>query len=103
MDPEPDVVSDKAMGGVLPDHTDVAEGAVADISSDRFDTLVSVISDLASRVDATQRRLDNMHLVPISPTQSADAMPSAGAIPKRPSLLIWLHSLHDGGQIIDMV
>jgi hypothetical protein len=68
MDPEPDVVSDEAVGGVLLDHTDVAEGAVADISSDRCDTLVSVISDLASRVDATQRRLDNMHLVPISPT-----------------------------------
>jgi hypothetical protein len=84
MDPEPEVVADEAEGVVLPDHTyDVAEVAMAD----RFDALVSVISDLASRVDATQRRLDAMHLVPIStisPTQSADVVPGSGAIPKRP-------------------
>jgi hypothetical protein len=75
-------VTDEAVDGVLQDHTDdVAEVAVAD----RFDALVSVISDLASRVDATQRRLDAMHLVLISRTQSADVVPSSGAIPKRPA------------------
>jgi hypothetical protein len=51
MDPEPEVIADEAEGGVLPDHTDgVAEAVVAD----RFDALVSVISDLAAWVDNTQ-------------------------------------------------
>jgi hypothetical protein len=76
MDPEPEVVTDKTVGGGLLDHTDdFTEVAVAD----RFDALVSIISELASRVDDTQRCLDAMHLVPISPIssrQSADVVPS---------------------------
>jgi hypothetical protein len=89
MDPEPDleVMPEAAEGGVQLNHTDAAEIAVTDISPDRFDALVSVISDLASRVDATQRRLDALQIVPQSAlhTQSSDAMSSSGAIPKRPT------------------
>jgi hypothetical protein len=50
--------------------------------------LVSVISDLASRVYATQRHLDTMHLVPISSisaTQSVNVVPGSVTIPKRPA------------------
>jgi hypothetical protein len=45
MDPEPELVvmTEEAVGGVLLDHTDAAEVAVADILPDRFDALVSVI------------------------------------------------------------
>jgi hypothetical protein len=60
------------------------------ISDDRFDTLLSVVSDLASRVEATQRRLDALHLTASSPPQSAITgavapSPSSGAVPKRPT------------------
>jgi hypothetical protein len=54
MDPEPEVVNEVALSGVLLDHTDDTEEAMADILSDRFKTLVLVISDLLSTVDASQ-------------------------------------------------
>jgi hypothetical protein len=43
------------------DFPEVAVGNNNNISDDRFDTLLSVVSDLASIVDATQRRLDALN------------------------------------------
>jgi hypothetical protein len=69
------------------DFPEVAVGNNNDISNDRFDTLLSVVSDLASRVDATQHHLDALHLTASPPAQSADtgavaSLPSSGAVPK---------------------
>jgi hypothetical protein len=72
----------------LAEFPEVAVGNNNDISNERFDTLLSVVSDLVSRVDATQRRLDALHLTVSPPAQSADTgavapSPSSRAVPKR--------------------
>jgi hypothetical protein len=88
-----------AVGGDLPEQPELLDlndvlgaafGNIShDINSDHFDTLLSVVSDLASRVDATQLRLDALHLTaPLAQTTDTGAVippPSSGAIPKRPA------------------
>jgi hypothetical protein len=74
-----DAVPEGAVEGELPEPLEMMEliefpeAAVGsnDISNDRFDNLLSVVSDFASRVDATQRRLDALHLMASPPIQSA--------------------------------
>jgi hypothetical protein len=96
LQPVAEPVPEGAVGGDLPvqleslDLSDVPGDAVGnfshDINSDRFDTLLSVVSDLASRVEATQRRLDTLQLAPLAQvTDTVTVMPppSSGAIPKR--------------------
>jgi hypothetical protein len=60
-----------------------------DISNDCFDTLLSVVSDLVSGVDATQQRLDALHLTaPLAQTTDTVVVsppPNSGAISKRPA------------------
>jgi hypothetical protein len=62
LEPVAEPVPEGAVGGDLPEQLfDLTEvpGAFGninqDISNDRFDTLLSVVSDLASRVDATPK------------------------------------------------
>jgi hypothetical protein len=92
-------VIEGAVGGDLPDQPEILDfndipGAALgnishDINNDHFDTLLSVVSDFASRVDATQRRLDALHLTaPLaqpSDTGAVTPAPSSGAVPKRPA------------------
>jgi hypothetical protein len=95
LEPVADPAPEGAVGGDLPEQPEMLEFpevAVGNnnINDDRFDTLLSVVSDLASRVDATQRRLDALHLTASSPPQSASAgavapSPSSGAVPKCPA------------------
>jgi hypothetical protein len=94
-----DPVPEGAVGGDLPEQPEMLDlsdfpGAAVgnishDISNERFDTLLSVVSDLASRLDATQQRLDALHLAaPLAQSTDMGAMtpsPSSGAVPKRPA------------------
>jgi hypothetical protein len=97
LEPVAEPVLEGAVGGDLPqqleslDLGDNPGAAVGNLNNDfdRFDTLLSVVSDLASRVDATQRRLDNLQLsVPLPQATDTGALmpsPSSGAISKRPA------------------
>jgi hypothetical protein len=97
MEPGAELAPEGAVGGDLPqqldslDLGDVPGDAVGnlthDIDSDPFDTLLSVVSDLASQVDATQRRLDTLLSILLAQATDTGAVmppPSSGAISKHP-------------------
>jgi hypothetical protein len=78
LEPVADPAPERAVGGDLPeqpemlDLAELPEVAVGNNNDISNDTLLSVVSDLASRVDATQRRIDALHLTASPLTQSAD-------------------------------